>query len=96
MPRKLQNRERGNISELLFKAEATKRGLRMCEPVCDTYPYDNVVQSGSTFWRAQVKSTRVGRGEDRFQANCSRGHRSRRYQKSEIDFMAFHIQSTNT
>jgi len=97
MARKLQKRQRGNISELLFKVEATTRGFQMCEPVCDTYRYDNVVQSGSTFWRTQVKSTRVRRGKDRYQANCSCGHRAKRgYWKSEVDFVAFHIQSTNT
>lgn len=97
MARKLQSRERGNISEMLFKVEATKRGFQMCEPICDIYRYDNVVQSGHTFWRLQVKSTDNQRGEDVFQANSGHGRGKRtRYRKSEIDFVAFHIIPTNT
>jgi len=95
--RKLRNQERGNISELLFKVEAMKRGLQVCEPVCDTYRYDSVVQRGHTFWRAQVKSAGFQPRKGVFQASCTCQNGSKRwYRKSEVDFVVFHIPSTNT
>jgi hypothetical protein len=83
--------ERGHLAELLFKVEALRRGLKVCEPAANTYPYDNVVDNGRTLWRVQVKFTSYERAQDVFLASCTHALKRRGYDASEIDFLAVYL-----
>ena len=57
MPKKLSNKSRGEMAELLFAAECCKHGLIIAFPHSDSVSYDFVVDNGKNLLRVQVKSS---------------------------------------
>jgi hypothetical protein len=53
---------RGEIAEMAFLLKAARLGLCVSKPYGDSYSYDFVVDSGTRFWRVQVKSTHQPHG----------------------------------
>jgi hypothetical protein len=46
----------GKIAELLFSAEALKRGMIVSAPIEENHPYDYIVDNGRTLFKVQIKS----------------------------------------
>jgi PD-(D/E)XK endonuclease len=55
--RKISNKSRGEMAELLFAAECCKHGLIISFPHSDAVSYDFIVDNGKNLLRVQVKSS---------------------------------------
>lgn len=49
-------KDRGHLAELVFAAEAAKRGYTVLTPGGDNSPFDIVLYNGKRFIRVQIKS----------------------------------------
>jgi len=85
---------RGEWVELLFMAEAAKRGLRVIKPYGDSSRYDLVIENGGRFLRVQVKST-CHRNSRAYVCNLVR-FGQKRYTKDDIDFFALYVIPADT
>jgi hypothetical protein len=80
-------KERGEWIELLFMAEAIRRGYKVLMPWGDSQPFDVAICFGSHIVRVQVKSTtcRVGMG---YRCEFERNSRTSPYTVKQVDFFA--------
>ncbi len=78
---------RGELVEMMFMVQASRRGLIVAKPYGDSRRYDFITDAGKRLRRVQVKSTahRTGRG---YCVNAtSRRHSRDIYTPAEIDFL---------
>ena len=90
----------GQLAELEFLLNASKRSLLLSQPYGDNEPYDFIVDNGIRLFKVQVKSTShlVQRGNHKsYQITCRRGNGTctRSYHKDEIDLIAAYIAPMN-
>ncbi len=85
---------RGNLAELIFQAEALKRGLVPHFPFGNYLPHDVALfnPSSSKFFRVQVKATETGdMKRPRVHWSIAKGNKVKTsYHGGEIDFLALH------
>jgi hypothetical protein len=93
---KLDNKQCGDLAEMVFMRKASSMGFGVAKPWADSERYDFVVRAGRLFWRVQVKSVRSKHP----QRNHYRVHTSNSfkigYTAEEIDFLAAYIFPEDT
>ena len=100
-PHKLQNqrlvppKRRGEIAEAAFLNRAIRLGLAVAQPWGDSERYDFIVNTGSRFWRVQVKSSsQRSHGKYGYSfKSYSQGRENQRelYTEDQIDILAAYI-----
>lgn len=91
-PAKRTYKQQGEITELAFLLKASELGFAVTQPYGDSEPYDFALDSGSRFWRVQVKSTHSRRRGSYFVCT-TRNRRSRQiYTPDQIDFVVAHTE----
>jgi len=91
----LDAKQRGELVEMMFMVQASRRGLIVAKPYGDSRRYDFITDAGKRLRRVQVKSTahRTGRG---FCVNAtSRRHSRAVYTAAEIDFLIAYVIPRN-
>jgi len=87
----------GELAEMEFMLEASRKGLTVCKPFTHFCKYDFIVDNGKRLLRVQVKSTAIERfREDRkssqFSIMVSHGSsKKEHYTKDQIDVFAIFI-----
>ena len=80
----------GNIAELQFLLEATKKGLIVSKPQTISTPYDFLIDNGKSVLKIQVKSCFME--GPRFETTVAKGKETRTsYTKSDCDFISVFI-----
>jgi hypothetical protein len=93
--RHLNAKQRGELVEMIFMAQASYRGLGVAKPYGDSRRYDFITDTGQRLCRAQIKSTahRSGNG---FIVNATTGKHSREvYTARDIDFLIAYVIPRN-
>ena len=88
------SKRRGELAEMHFLVRSAELGLRASKPYGESFPYDSLVEVGTTCWRIQVKGcNELGRnGGYTFSTSRNGGRQQlRAYRKSEIDFFACYL-----
>ena len=91
----LDAKQRGELVEMMFMVQASRRGLIVAKPYGDSRRYDFITDAGKRLRRVQVKSTahRAGRG---YCVNAtSRRHSRAVYTAAEIDFLIAYVIPRN-
>lgn len=93
---KLDNKQRGDLAEMVFMRKASSMGFGVAKPWADGERYDFVVRAGRLFWRVQVKSVRSTVPErNHYRIQTTRWLKSG-YTAEEIDFLAAYIFPEDT
>lgn len=82
---------RGELVEMMFMVQASRRGLIVAKPYGDSRRYDFITDAGKRLRRVQVKSTshRTGRG---YCVNATlRRHARAIYSAQDIDFLIAYV-----
>ena len=85
----------GDVSELVFIAQAASKDLIVSRPVSDSCKYDVIVDNLKKILRVQIKSTsKIKNLEDmRYEVNCCYGMKKKSaYTADQVDFIAVHIK----
>ena len=83
---------RGEIAEMAFLLKTARLGLCVSKPYGDSYSYDFVVDSGTRFWRVQVKSTHQPRGKGySLTVQHFKSQGSPHYTPEEIDMLVGYV-----
>lgn len=94
------HKDRGHLAELLFAAEATKRGHKVLLPGGDNCAFDVVVYNKNhRFIRVQIKSClKKEEGRDRYTFTIKRGgtHNHREYEAVDVDLFGLYCFETST
>jgi hypothetical protein len=91
----LDAKQRGELVEMMFMVQASRRGLIVAKPYGDSRRYDFITDAGQRLHRVQVKSStyRSGRG---YRVNAtSRRHSRSIYTAAEIDFLIAYVIPRN-
>ena len=83
------SKEFGEAAEAAFLAKASALGFGVVKPWGDSARYDFILDSGSRFWRVQVKATAAHRDASRYAVKFS--HRRNTYTPGNIDFLVVYI-----
>jgi hypothetical protein len=91
--RPLPPKRRGEFSEAAFLAKAINLGFKIVQPWGNSERYDLILDSGSHFWRVQIKSTSAKRsgGYHIQPSHFVYGGRKVVYTADEIDVLAAHV-----
>lgn len=92
--RSLAPKRKGELAELRFWTEATRRGMIVSKPYGDSARYDFVVDCAGQLSRVQVKSTSSG-NQTGYHMNCCAGSR-RPYRPDDVDFIAAYVVPNDT
>jgi hypothetical protein len=88
-------KERGEWVELLFMANAARRGLKVARPHGDSARYDVIVEGGGKLLRVQVKSTLFNRNGCYeclcFWSRVGKKRESQAYSEEQIDLVAAYV-----
>ena len=87
----LDAKQRGELVEMMFMVQASRRGLIVAKPYGDSRRYDFITDAGKRLRRVQVKSTshRTGRG---YCVNATaRRHARSVYTAADIDFLIAYV-----
>jgi hypothetical protein len=87
-----KDRRRGDIVEMRFYIEASRRGVIVSRPH-DSARYDFIVDCGDRFWRVQVKSTTVKVWNDAYQLTIRSKHK-KPYGPKDVDLIAGYVIPT--
>lgn len=87
---------RGDMAEIMFLAMCAFYGLRVSKPYGDSYPYDFLVEIGTTAWRVQVQGCNEPSNKGRYCVNSCHTGSARPYRKNEVDFIACYLFRTKT
>lgn len=87
---------RGDMAEIMFLVMCAHYGYHVTKPYGDSYPYDFLVQIGTTAWRVQVKGCNEPSNKGRYRCNCCHTGSGRPYRKNEVDFVACYLFRTKT
>jgi len=94
-PAKLNNRQRGQLAEIVFIRKAASLGLSVAKPWAEGERYDFIVRADKVCWRVQVKSVLAKERETQHYRIKTSGGLTRRkhtpYTPDEIDFLAAYI-----
>ena len=86
-------KRRGEWAELRFMARASEQDLCISKPWGESSPYDFIIEHKAKLLRVQVKSTTYSRWHSYI---CNlRGSQNRRYNDTQIDFVAAYIIPKN-
>ena len=90
-----RNGRRGDLVELRFWMEASRRGVIVSKPH-ERARYDFIVDCGERLWRVQVKSTSdlYGRNAYRLTACSKQRSKARAYRRREVDWIAAYVIPT--
>ncbi|MCU1300069.1 MAG: endonuclease [Candidatus Sulfotelmatobacter sp.] len=91
----LDAKQRGELVEMMFMVQASRRGLIVAKPYGDSRRYDFITDAGKRLRRVQVKSStcRAGRG---YRINASaRRHSRATYTAADIDFLIGYVIPRN-
>lgn len=90
----------GELAEMEFMLEASKRGLSVSKPFTHFSKYDFIVDNGKRLIRVQVKASSSidhSRNYKPYSVICSHGLGSKKkYTKEHIDFFAVYLQPIKT
>ena len=89
MKRRLLPKRKGELAELRFWTEATRRGMIVSKPYGDSARYDFVVDCGGKLSRVQVKSSGSHR-RGSYSVPCH-GSNNRPYRRDEIDALVVYL-----
>ena len=91
---KLRDRSwrRGDLVELRFWMEASRRGVIVSKPH-EKARYDFIVDCGKRLWRVQVKSTTYLHGRNAYRLAIN-AKKKRPYSSAEVDWIAAYIIPT--
>ena len=87
----LDAKQRGELVEMMFMVQASRRGLIVAKPYGDSRRYDFITDAGKRLLRVQVKSSafRAGNG---FSVNATaRRHCRAIYTPADIDFLIAYV-----
>jgi hypothetical protein len=94
-PAKLNNRQRGQLAEIVFMRKAASLGLSVAKPWAEGERYDFIVRADKVCWRVQVKSVLAkARLDKNYRIRTCGGqspHQVTPYSSDEIDFLAAYI-----
>ena len=93
---KLDNKQRGDVAEMVFLRKASSMGFGVANPWADAERYDFVVRAGRLFWRVQVKSVRSKRAQRKHYRVNTTNWLKIGYTADEIDFLAAYIFPEDT
>lgn len=80
------HKDRGHLAELLFAAEAAKRGYTVLTPGGDNSPFDVVLYNGKRFIKVQIKSCLKKESErDRYTFTIKQGGANTHRAYTDID-----------
>jgi hypothetical protein len=87
-------KKRGEWVELIFMAQAMRKGFNVSRPWGDSSPHDVGIEHGRCLTRVQVKSTsfRIGNG---YLCAFKPNRRGGRYTTKKVDFFAAYIVQEN-
>jgi hypothetical protein len=85
---KLDNKQRGDLAEMVFLRKASNMGFGVAKPSADSERYDFVVRAGRLFWRIQVKSVRSKPPQRKHDRVHTTNWLKVGYTADEIDFLA--------
>lgn len=89
----------GEWVELLFMAEAARRGLKVARPLGEAR-YDVLVEGAGEIYRVQVKSTTFKRRECYeclcFWSRVTKTRRAKQYSETQIDLVAAYVVPEDT
>jgi hypothetical protein len=88
---KLDNKQRGDLAEMVFLRKASSMGFAVAKPWADSERYDFVVRAGRRFWRVQVKSVRSKHPKRKHYRVQTTNRFKVGYTADEIDFLAAYI-----
>ena len=91
--RRMAPKRKGELAELRFWTEATRRGMTVAKPYGDSARYDFIVDCDGKLSRVQVKSTRSFEDGG---YNVNLRHAGIPYREHEIDFLAIHLVATGS
>ena len=93
---KLDNKQRGDLAEMVFMRKASSMGFGVAKPWADSERYDFVVRAGRLFWRVQVKSVRSKPSQRNHYRIGTKNRLNIGYTAQEIDFLAAYIFPEDT
>jgi len=98
----MKTRNKGALAEYRFISYAISLDLRVLTPAVEGYPYDCVVDNGTSFYRIQVKyASRDKRNLKNFSSMVHRRTKSfgnvfKNYTAEEVDYFAIYIWYIDT
>ena len=98
----MKTRNKGALAEYRFISYAISLDLRVLTPAVEGYPYDCVVDNGTSFYRIQVKyASRDKRNLKNFSSMVHRrtksfGNTFKNYTAEEVDYFAIYIWYIDT
>lgn len=81
----------GTLYESMFKVEAMKRGLHICEAEGDYLPYDCILDNGTKLFKVQVKGTASKQSRTGYNITTGMGRTTgekSRYGAKDFDILA--------
>jgi hypothetical protein len=93
--RHLNAKQRGELVEMMFMAQASYRGLIVSKPYGDSRRYDFITDTGQRLCRAQIKSTAHRSGNGFIVNATTRKHSREVYTARDIDFLIAYIIPRN-
>ncbi len=81
-------KRKGELAELRFWTEATRRGMTVAKPYGDSARYDFIVDCDGKLSRVQVKSSRSFR-DGGYEVNIR--HADQAYRERDFDFLAIYL-----
>ncbi len=91
MPRLVDRKQQGEVSELAFMHKAVGMGLKVARPWGENNRYDFIVDCEGWLTRVQVKSAAVAHGGG-YRVGTGSGRRSKQaYTRKQIDVLAAYI-----
>lgn len=86
------NKNNGDLSEMAFILEASKRGFSVSKPFGDNKRYDFILDnSKGNLFKVQIKSSHVDADEfGRHRFSCYHSDK-KKYSKNDVDFICLHV-----
>lgn len=94
MKKRVNSKQKGNITEFELMLAFLKHGFNVLTPYGDCERYDFVVDANGKFYRIQSKTARAEDDGASFEFSCRSSHRQNgriihhQYNKDEIDYFA--------
>jgi len=87
-----ENQRKGDVAEMAFDLEATKRGYNVSKPARISLCYDRILECNGRMFRVQIKSAH---GNGKYISVMLRKSNKSLYSPDEIDIFAIYIIGAN-